>query len=415
MHHTPTWQLGFMLPLVLLLFALTDIGLRFLPIDRLAFRGFEVATRYRASDDSLEPDRQYFNPRSYGELAAIANLPAMRQYRAERFTTDRLGYRNDPRRADGGVDALLVGSSFSVGVGNSDDETLAVQLSAKSGRTVYSASLLWHQMNLDRVRRVARALKMQDGLVIVEWTERMDFLPPRHQPLPHPCFRVIGRIGLDELCVRLRGLRDASPLRIVVRHSFQRLQNDVVLPNSATESVVQERLRNGQPILFETEAVEKLEAHTAAYAGAVEGTRAFQRGDLAIAYVRWLACELRKDNLRLLVVLVPHKYSVYEPLLAVPGPASEPAPYLRYLEDGVRAAGLPVVNLTDSLRQRAAADLAQGEYIYWLDDSHWTAQGIELAAEEIVRAWQPLWSNMAASSAATGDAVPDDVANGCSS
>jgi len=55
----------------------------------------------------------------------------------------------------------------------------------------------------------------------------------------------------------------------------------------------------------------------------------------------------------------------------------------------VREAQIPVVNLTETFRAQAAQDLASGRYLYWLDDTHWNARRIAIAASEIRRLWPP--------------------------
>ncbi len=37
------------------------------------------------------------------------------------------------------------------------------------------------------------------------------------------------------------------------------------------------------------------------------------------------------------------------------------------------------------MRQIAKEDYQQNQYLYWHDDAHWNARGIELAAEEIIK------------------------------
>jgi hypothetical protein len=390
MYLRPSLQLGFTLPLIVILVAVADVGLRFMPIGPLAFRGWEVASRF-GEEGSLERNVRFRTDRSYGELAALGNLPDLRQYRPETFTTDALGYRNPPDLVSRPVDAILVGSSFSVGLGVADDQMPSVQISEESGLAVYNASLLWQNVNIDRIRAVTAELDMDNGLVILEWLERNDVPPPRHAPPPHRCYRVLGKAGLDGVCARARGLLDVSPLKILAQRAVRALQDDAVLPNLFAASVVQARLRNGDPILFLAEDVEEFEQHRAEEAHARE-LGGPPRADQAEAdYIRWLRDVLREDGLDLLVALVPHKYSVYQPLLDGTGdPAGPPTPYLTYLEAEIRRVGVPVVNLSAPLRGAAAAALERGEYVYWRDDAHWNAEGIGIAAREIARAWRDL-------------------------
>jgi SGNH hydrolase-like domain, acetyltransferase AlgX len=382
MHLKPSWRLGFLLPCLLLLTLLADVGLRLLPVDRLAFRPWEAVRRFRPADEAFEPNRRLSMARSYGVLAAAGNLPALRQYRPETFTTDAYGYRNPPVAGLSGrpPEALLVGSSMATGVGNSDEDILSVQLGALAGRPVYNASLTFDLHSLERTRRVARRVGLRAGVVIFEYLESYDLPATRDDGVPAPCFRLLaaaGRRDLDPLCTTAHGLVRVSPLRVFAERAYRALQNDVLLPNAPARAVAQRRLRDGAPMLFP--------------AGDVR--RFYEPPDEAPAagYLAWLAAELRRDGLDLLVVLLPTAYTVHHPLLAPPEPpAPAGPPYLDRLEARLRAAGVPVVNLTGPLTAQAAADLERGEYLYWRDDHHWNARGIAVAAGEIRRAWDDL-------------------------
>ncbi|MGH7645989.1 MAG: hypothetical protein ACREMR_10440, partial [Gemmatimonadales bacterium] len=90
---------------------LADLVLRSLPPDRYSFRVWE-AMRTRGERSPFRPDWRYHRDDVYGNLAALGNLPGRREYRAQTFTTDALGYHNPPGLADGGaVAAILFGTS----------------------------------------------------------------------------------------------------------------------------------------------------------------------------------------------------------------------------------------------------------------------------------------------------------------
>src|SRR5919198_2974410 len=134
-----TWQMGYVIPRLLLVVCLVDVSLRFMSIDPLTFRAWEALTRYRPLGAAFEPNRHYSNERTYGDGAAMGNLPELRQYRRETFTTDALGFRNVAVPRSAPVAAILIGDSFAVGSGVSDEETLSSRLSKLSGCTVYNA------------------------------------------------------------------------------------------------------------------------------------------------------------------------------------------------------------------------------------------------------------------------------------
>jgi hypothetical protein len=97
-----------------------------------------------------------------------------------------------------------------------------------------------------------------------------------------------------------------------------------------------------------------------------------------------IATALRARHLRLILVLVPNKETVYGPLLTHSSmAAAEADDYLMRLERDVRAAGIEVVNMTSALRAFADARVSDGNDAYFADDSHWTACGIALAARAV--------------------------------
>jgi hypothetical protein len=331
------------------------------------------------------PNIAYTTPATYGDLAALGNRPSMREYRSERFTTDRLGYRNPPSLANGApIDAILLGTSFSVGAGMDDDQTLAAQLGAVAGTVVYNASgpEFLQATALPRQRTLTSALTLRNREVVYEYLERYD--PPAPRPLAQqeqiaalitpPCTKP-DLAGSDRVrceLTRLIGPSPVSPLRIEVNRAYRQLENDRILPNAANDSVVTLPLRNGDSMLF-------LPLDLSA------AVRPRSEPEAA-AYFVWLQQELAQLDLRLKVVLVPDKSTVYGPLLAEPLPSADGA--ARFLDDlaaDLRNRGVNTVSLVGPLRQAAASGLDRGEYVYWRDDTHWNPRGIRIAAEAIER------------------------------
>jgi hypothetical protein len=161
-----------------------------------------------------------------------------------------------------------------------------------------------------------------------------------------------------------------SPLRIVTRRALRRAQDDRWLPNPDRAVVTRSVMPDGRVMLFEAD----------------EWSWVLPRGDedRIVRYFTWLERRLRADGIELLVVLAPKKHTVYGPLLAAPpGDPEAGAQSLRRIASGLAAARVPVVDLTAPLRAAAAAELAAGRYIYFLDDTHWNAAGIGVAARVI--------------------------------
>jgi hypothetical protein len=85
--------------------------------------------------------------------------------------------------------------------------------------------------------------------------------------------------------------------------------------------------------------------------------------------------------LTLVVLIIPNKLSVYEPLLSVPDNASVNEQNLRNLQNLLAESKIPVVNLLEPFRTQAAADLDDHLYIYWKDDTHWNERGMTIGAK----------------------------------
>jgi hypothetical protein len=377
-----TFSLGKLVSALLVTLFAVDVCMRFLPADYYTFRAWEAMSLYHGRPGAFAPNRTYFNPHSSGDLAHIGNYPGLRQFRPERFTTDGCGNRNRPDIFDGRpADIMLLGSSFTVGSGVDDSYTLSAQLERLAGLKAYNAG----GADVDQsgwIGVLAKKLRMnqtRQGTIILEYLERFS-VPERVVPdaydwlaeadtlcRPRPLWKTRG--GWRTM---LTNLAAVSPLEIYSRNLLQMLQNDVVLPNPYKEAVVRETLSDGTPILF--------------YPGEV--TRAYATRDVEgpSKYWKQLSDELAKADLKLVLLLVPNKYTVYYPMLRAPARGQpEGSRYLNSLEGRLRQEGVPVINLTDEYMREAASEYQQGRYIYWLDDTHWNAEGIRIAASAIAR------------------------------
>jgi len=359
-------QIGHLIPRLLLAVGLLDLGLRFIPVEPLTFRAWEALTRYRPPGAAFEPNRHYENDRAYGDIAAMGNLPEVRQYRREVFSTDAFGFRNAVHVATAAVSTILIGDSFAVGSGVSDDETLSAQLTALSGCPVYNAASEEPNPDPDRIVSMARRLGMPRGLVIHLYSEDRD-LPRIPASRKRRVTAVLASMppSLAGFVGWVRGLATVSPLQIGSERVMKAIEDGKILPNSYAGRVVRRTLENGDPILFRAAHVEDF----------------YTRRPASADYWTWLAAELRDARLDLLVLLVPGKYTVYRPhLIDDERRGNGGGDYLDRLEGELRPAGIPVLNLTPVFRARAADALRHGQYLYWRDDIHWNADGIALAA-----------------------------------
>lgn len=367
-------KVGYLVPGLLLLFMVTDAALRLTQGVWGIFAASGGLRRSQKPGEAFLPNLRLESSVVYGDLARMANLRDPDEQRSLRFSTDALGFRN--LEASGPVGGILFGDSFAM-AGDDDRQTLSAQLGQKIGCTVYNAASPddeFRRPDLALVRSLAKRIGMANGFVIIEQVERNAVVSrsPRERLV-----RGKFRQAWSQFWQQFRNLTRDSPLKRFAESTMKSIRDDRILPNNYLDNVVPGKLHNGVPMLF-------LPGELKTY----EVTRL-----PSLDYWIKLNQELGKLQFKLLVVLVPHKHTVYRHLLE--GKQKQPRggqDLLPELASTLRAAGISAIDLTPVLRQHADAAFKQNKYIYWRNDTHWNADGVRIAVDEIVRAFPELRS-----------------------
>lgn len=364
------------IPLMVLASLIVNVASRFIPPARVAFRAWDAASLHATSEGHFAPNFRYANDGAFGDLANIGNLPSLRRYHREVFTTDEFGFRNSPSNGTGGPPAIiLVGDSFAVGCGVSDQDSLSAQLSYLTGKTVYNGGTDFGRW--DTTKALIDRLQMRNGWIVWELSERWPVpLSVRRETIaPTGTSRVFAseNTGRSDLLRRYGRWADDfwaySPLSVFIDRALLKMQDDVWLPNASREGVFIGHLNNGDAMLFLPREVEDFSS---------------PRRESS-AYFSEINALVRGTGNELLVILVPDKYVVYRPLLRNTGPSPERQSHLGQLEEDLLHRGVPVVNLTSALKLEAAEGLQNRRYDYLVDDTHWNRLGIHVAAAAISR------------------------------
>jgi hypothetical protein len=368
-------ELRVLIPLALCLALAADVGLRFIPTRYFAYRGWEVVSRYHTADAPMDVNISYHNDREYGDLARMANLPEAREYRETTYTTDSDGFRNPP--GDGIAPSILIfGTSMSAGAGLSDEQTLSARLSARLGVRVYNTAPA--PADLDHIRKIARRQGMNKGVVLLEHLERdpIPSLTTVHGPNNDlaTAGRLLETLGIEREARLAYNWYKVRPVSILTQSALRRLQDDRWLPNVYARQVLQVPMPDGTPMLFLGSILDDVQR---------------PRDVRNVGYWSWLVKELRKDNLTLLVFLVPEKNTVYFPLLEPNSTEARRESYLNALASTLKANDISVVNLLPTFLRKARDGLARRTYLYRLDDTHWNPKGVDLAVDEICRNLPP--------------------------
>jgi hypothetical protein len=373
---TSIWSIGRLLPRLMLFFFLLDLVLRFVPLGPLTFRAWEAVPRhYPNAVGPFIPNKHYHRDNSYGVVAGIGNLPGLRHYHSVDFTTDAYGFHNPPALAKDNPIGIVIGDSFAVGSELPEDQSLSAQLTQRFGGYFYNAGSP-QPLHLRSLEAVAQRIGLHHGLVVFEFLESRALQdPPSATPdgargaAQSFFFRALGQEWTDRLGTPLNELH-SSPLQAISAKLEKKIQDDVLLPNSFAPFVIQEKLRNGEPIVF----------LPAEFKTPTDPRKAADRW---AAYFAWYSAQLRNDGLDLVILLVPSRATIYAPLLSQPRDVSVSRATLSNLASALQNAGVRTVSLEPRFARDAAVLLDQKKYLYFLDDTHWNGNGTAVAADEI--------------------------------
>jgi hypothetical protein len=360
----------------MLLFFLLDLVLRFTPLDLLTFRAWEAMLRhYPNVVGPFIPNKHYHRDNSYGGVAGIGNLSSFRRYHSVDFTADAYGFHNPAAVAQANPVGMVVGDSFAVGSELPEDQSLSAQLTKRFRGYFYNAGAP-QPLRLRSLEAVAKRIGLHHGLVIFEFLEsRALGDPPANTPdggrgaARRFFFRTLGSEWTDRLGTPLNQLH-ASPLQALSAKLEKKIQDDTLLPNSFAAFVVQEKLRNAEPIVFLPVEFKSPDDPR-------------ETAEHWAYYFAWYAAELHKDDLELTVLLVPNRTTIYAPLLAEPRDVSASRATLDAFVNALGNVGVHTVPLERRYSQDAAVLLDQKKYLYFLDDTHWNGYGTSVAADEI--------------------------------
>ena len=365
-------KVGYLVAGLLLFFIVTDVTLRFIQGTLGVFSAYTEIRRSTTRGEAFEPNSRWEMPVTYGDLARFANVEDSKERRSLRFSTDALGFRN--AEASGPVAGILFGDSFAM-AGDDDRDTLSAQLGQRIGCTVYNAAspdAEFRRPDLSLVRSLAKRIGLANGFVMIEQVERRALVArtPRE-----PRKRNKFLTSLSNSWRSFMSLTRESPVKRFAENTLRSIRDDRILPNSYQENVVRGILRNGDPMLF---LPNELKTDEITHLPPLD---------------YWIKLNRDLDTLRLklLVVLVPNKYTVYRHLLE--GRQQTPAAdqdLLSQFARALQAAGVSVINLTPVLKRHAETGLPRHQYVYWRNDTHWNDEGVRIAVDEIVRKFPQL-------------------------
>ena len=312
-----------------------------------------------------------FDGEVYGDLAAISGDKSLREPRHIRFETGPLGFRNDSPFPVEPVDLILLGDSFGVGSGTSQEHTWGSIFRSRYGARVYNLSVPgspW--LGLMNLKDCVRDVPCRPGTIVL-WAlfegndldeiYRDYFIPPAKPGL------------FGQFNSRYQQFRDRSP----IRQLLDRLNPP---PDMVALDVEDVRIAGGTVLHYlELYRERSLRTH--------EQVLRHRNYPLLEATFEEMRRFCARMKLRPVVVVIPSKSRVYHEFLADSNRAGQtlPSGFVKALRSICEQSEMPLLDLAPHLVKEARRALAEGELLWWPDDSHWNNRGHQAAAEVVHR------------------------------
>lgn len=307
-----------------------------------------------------------FRGSTFGDLAALSGKKEWREQRELVFQTDYFGFRNrpDPGNYDS-LDLIILGDSYGVGDGTSQEKTWPSILSQQYGLNLYNLSMDGASPWEEYINYLLEAdrLKTREGTTLL-------WLLFTGNDLIDPCYPAfkrneLPRLGaLGKLIHKFETYRYDSPLRRVLFLRGQHSDRDDVMARS---------LPDGRTILFD-QAYARLAALSL---DEVMRHANYENVKNTFAAMKHLTDE---RHLRLVVAVAPSKEEVYDWVLNQRSPwssrSTDASGFAAAIKNLTEANGITFLDLKTPLVDVARKSHEQsGELLWWRDDTHWNEAG----------------------------------------
>lgn len=377
------WGLGRLAPLVLALWLALDLALRWLPYAWFDPHPIDLATARPGPHSYFTPNYERVFGEWEGDAAREANLPPTERRTAYSITIDSLGFRRNPFASAGEPPDVLFlhGRSFLVGAALSDAETLPAAFTRASGLDAYNGAganslkdVDWLLERLPGRPRLAVLVLLEDDRLKTPVLEE----PLSAQEEMHPALEPLTDVPFEWFKDARRSLLHwgaISPLKTLASRFIKSVSDDRILPNEGRLGGRQLRLPDGRSMLFRRYEVRPAQVG-----------RTDDDAERMVDYVEWWRDQLALRGMDSWVLLMPSRYTVYGPWLES-GEAREGIlrmeEFVNRLSRQIRARGIPTVNALPIYRSSVEEQLETGELLFYREDNHWNARGVEIIAETL--------------------------------
>lgn len=341
---------------------------------------------YRAHSELVRQDskhpgltRYVPNARSdrstFGDLAAMLGDPRHRVQRREVFETDERGFRTSTRDRERPFDLIILGDSFGMGLGSTQEETWT-SLLEHNGHHIYNLSmpatcpahgaarLALELPSLALTENATVIVPVYVGNDLEECTQEID----AKLSAESPSSLTSARIAIDDYQSR-------SPLRqFAMRLVYRWLFADPV--------VTARDLPDGASMLFYKPHVRAAQLSV----NDVQHSPNFLVLTKALSRIQTIS---QKHHLAMVVVILPTKEEIYGWMLRNGSPDPAPqnsSPFAQAITTFCASQKIASHDLTPQFMDAANSSFKNGKLLWWRDDSHWNHTGHDVASRLISQA-----------------------------
>lgn len=317
-----------------------------------------------------------YSGETYGDLAAMIGDDHLREGRHIVFKTDSFGFRNSEEIPDHeAYDLIVLGDSFGVGNGTTQESTWVALLQRRYGLRTYNLSMAgspW-QSYVHLATEITRLQVHERSIVLLTLFSGNDldeYYYHRDVELSDlPWNGIAARLG-----ARIATFTRRSPIRQMVSGLLHRNR-------SIADVLVMDFLDGRKMLLFQPHATRMNRTEAM-----IRNHPNYDRLLDAIRRIKRIAAE---HNSTVVILLLPSKEEVYEWVLDGSPPwttDTRPSGFATAVGNFCRQSNLSCFDLEPSLVEASEEEFKEsGELIYWTDDTHWNEKGHSIVADIVFR------------------------------
>ena len=365
-----------------------DLAIRGMWPELVYYRPHEMFARSIPSYPMLgryEPN-VFFDGVVYGDLASVSRDESLRDHRNMRFVTDSAGFRNE-KYPSGKIDIIVVGDSFSLGTGTTQDSTWVSLLSSSLKLNIYNLSMVGNpQRHFMNLQKELTRLNVEPGTIVLLAIFGGNDLDETY--LENNDFKSLVPQNTYDICKNtLRWFQARSPFSqlldsVLRREEYQR----------QVDKVLKRQFPNGRTIAFHKPYVRRVQRSP-------EEVVAHPNAKALVRVLGDMRRYSEMHSLEFLVVLLPAKEEVYRWCLEGRTPwttTTNTSGLGVVVGDFCKVSEISFLDMKGEMVSKAQVFFKQlGQCLWWYDDTHMNHNGhkvIAAALHEHIRDHFLQWS-----------------------